>query len=217
MNIPLKGDQMKSLTARSITAAALVATLGVGVPAAAFASSTNSTTHSSTTSKATAVDVLAWKNWHATWMTYIYKMRSINLNYRTATESARAAFTTSMKSAKSMVDRTTARSNLNLGLFAAVNSRISAINAVGSPPAPPAGYNGTAYVTGIEKANTAFRSAIAASQTAYAEALLSATTPDQRSTARQARLLAVRTAVVARATALLALGSPPAMPGRKSA
>jgi hypothetical protein len=105
---------------------------------------------------------------------------------------------------------------LEAAITAALNARVTAITAAGSPPAPPAGYNGTAYVTGIQAANVAFRASTTAAQSAYAQALASATTSAQRLTARLTLEIAVDNAMIARSTALLALGAPPAHPGQRA-
>lgn len=207
---------MRSLTTRSFTAVALAVTLGLGVPAAAFAASPKSTPSASTVTHPSAVDVLAWRTWHASWMTYIYKVRSINLNFKASVERERSAFTTAMASATTMSDRMAARTSRNAALSLAINDRVAALTAVGNPPAPPAGYNGSTYVSSIQATNIAFRAAVASAQTAYAQALLNATTRQQQTAAHSALRVALGDAITARSAALLALGPPPLNPGKKT-
>lgn len=208
---------MKSLTTRSITAVALAATLGLGVPAAAFATSTKSAPSPSTTARTSAVDILAWRTWHVSWMTYIYKVRSINLNFKTSVERGRAAFTMAMASATTKSDRIAARDTRYAALALAMNDRVAAITAAGNPPMPPAGYNGSAYVSSIQAANIAFRATVATAQSTYAQALLSATTREQKIAARAALRVALGNAIATRSTTLTALGPPPLNPGKKTA
>ncbi|HUV58322.1 MAG TPA: hypothetical protein VMV96_05935 [Acidimicrobiales bacterium] len=208
---------MRTLATRSITAVALAATLGLGVPAAAFATSAKQTPSTSTTTRTSAVDILAWRTWHTSWMTYIYKVRSINLNFKLSVERERSAFTMAMASATTVSDRMAARNNRNAALSLAINDRVAALTAVGNPPAPPAGFNGSAYVSSIQAANIAFRAAVASAQSTFAQALLSATTRPQKVAARVALRVALGDAITARSVALTALGPPPLNPGKKAA
>ena len=93
---------------------------------------------------------------------------------------------------------------------------IAAITAAGDPPAPPAGYNGTAFVTGLQAANVAFRASVSAAQTTYLQALSTATTSAERATARAALETSVASAQTVRAAALTSLGTPPSKPGQPS-
>jgi hypothetical protein len=71
--------------------------------------------------------------------------------------------------------RQTARTNFESALSADINARVTAITSAGDPP-PPAGYNGAAYVIGIQAANVASRATATAAQAVYAQVLASATT-----------------------------------------
>jgi hypothetical protein len=207
---------MKNRSARAITVIALVATMGASVPTVALAASIHSSV-SAKTSPTSTTDRLAWRTWHASWMTYIQGIKSINANFRASVESMRSAFNTTIAGATTKSDRTAARVNLNKALSAALDTRVAAITAAGNPPAPPVSYNRTGYVTGIQNANVTFRSAITAAQSVYAQAILSATTVTQRSAAHAALRLAINNATTTRADALTALGTPPLNPGKKSA
>jgi hypothetical protein len=199
---------MKYFPARSITAFALVTAMGIGVPAVAFADSTTTTT--------TPAAPSAWTTWHQSWVSYYDGIKAIRATYRASVESARATYDTAKSMATTKAERQAALVTLDAALTAALNARVTAITAAGDPPAPPAGYNGTTYVTGIQDANVAYRASTTAAQSAYAQALASATTSAQRRTARLTLDIAVANAIVARSTALLALGAPPAHPGKTS-
>jgi hypothetical protein len=197
---------MKYFAARSITALALVTAMGISVPAVAFADSTTTTR--------TPAAPSAWTTWHKTWVSYFDGLKAIRASYRASVESARATYYTALSMATTKAERQAALATFDTALTAALNARISAITGAGDPPAPPAGYNGTAYVTGIQAANVAFRASTTAAESVYAQALASATTSAQRRTARLTLEIAVGNAIVARSTALLALGAPPAHPGK---
>jgi hypothetical protein len=196
---------MKHFATRSITALALVAAMGISIPAVAFADSTTTTT--------TPAAPSAWTTWHKTWVSYVDGLKAIRASYRASVESARSTYFTAKAAATTKAERQAAQATLESAITADLNARVTAITAAGDPPAPPAGYNGTAYVTGIQAANVAFRASKTAALTAYAQALASATTSAQRLTARLTLQIAVDNAMIARSTALLALGAPPAHPG----
>lgn len=207
---------MKNLTSRSVATFVAAAALAMSVPAVAYASSTVSTTsHNTAVSKHATT---AWTTFRAAWATYVNGLKAINATYRTSVQNARSAFTTAMAAAKTKAERQTARATLDAALAAALNTRVTAITAAGDPPAPPAGYIGTAYVTGLQAANVAFRAAKTAAQTTLAAALAntSATASDLR-TARLSFQAAIAAATVTRSNALLALGSPPKNMGKASA
>ncbi|MFI5035319.1 MAG: hypothetical protein ACHQFZ_03840 [Acidimicrobiales bacterium] len=200
---------MKFPTIRSLAAIGLVAALGIGVPAAAFGDST-------TTTNLSAKETNAWTTWKAAWVTYIKGLEAINATYRASVKAAHSTYVTARRAAKTKAERQAALTAFDVSLAAALNVRVAAITAAGNPPAPPASYNGTAYVLGLQAADIAHRAAVTAAESAYASALASATTPDQRRIARLTLIAAVDTADAARANALIALGSPPKHPGQPS-
>jgi len=206
---------MKNLITRTITALSLVTALGIAAPIAANADSTTASSTTPTTVAPTAKAPTAWTTWHATWMTYISGLKSINATYHASVQSARAAYDAAKTAATTKQDRLSALSALNTALAAAINIRVAAITSWGDPPAPPAGYNGTAYVTGIQAANVAFRAAVALAQSNYATAIATAT-PAQSRLARIALQGAIGAALVARSAALTLLGTPPSHPGKTS-
>lgn len=210
---------MNRITTRSIATLALVAAMGVSIPAVASADSTTTTTTTqtaTTTVTATTAAHAAWKAFRLSWRAYVDGLRSINLNYRSSVQTARAAYFAAIAVATTPTERQAARATLDTALAADINVRVAAITAAGDPPAPPAGYNGTAYVQGIQAANVAFRATATAAQATFAASIASATTPWQRKAARLTLELALGNALVVRSAALTALGAPPAHPGQPS-
>jgi hypothetical protein len=200
---------MKKFATRSIAVVAMVATVGVGIPAEAFASS-------STSSSGTTLAVSTpWTTWRATWVTYIKGLESINATYRHSMRDARWTYRHALKGATS-TERQAAFAAYEVSITAALNARVTAITAAGDPPSPPAGYNGTAYVTGFQAANEAFRASVASAQATLSLALVGATAQQAR-TARLTYEQALGAAIVVHSTALLALGNPPTDPGQPSA
>jgi hypothetical protein len=158
----------------------------------------------------------AWHSFHLAWKAYGDQLRSINLTYRASVESARSAFLLAKSTATTQAEIQADRATFEAAVAADINTKVAAITALGDPPAPPAGYNGTAWVTGFQAANVAFRASATAAESAYATAIASATTAWQRQSARLALEAAIGNAVVIRANALEALGPPPTDPGQLS-
>lgn len=196
---------------RSLAALTVVTALGVSVPAVAAFGDTTPTT---TVSNSTSASVTAWKAFTAQWKAYVDGLKAINFTYRGAIASARATLYEALSTATTPAQRQAARAAYLVSAEAALNARVAAIVAAGDPPSPPAGYNGTAYVIGLQAANVAFRASVASAQSALAAALAAATTPWQREQARLTYEAAVANAVLVRATALEALGPPPTHPGQ---
>ncbi len=203
---------MKHLTARTATVISLIGLLSVGVPTVAYASSTTSTvaSHTSTTV------VTPWTTWRATWVSYAKGIKSINETFHTSIGAARAQYRSSLASATTKSERQADLATLEASIVLAINTRVSAINAAGSPPSPPAGYNGTAWVMAFQAANETYRQSVASAQATYATAINSATTALERSAARGALETSVGTALTVRANTLETLGAPPVHPGQLS-
>jgi hypothetical protein len=199
---------MKSIFKRSIAVVAVVAALGISIPSVAFADS-------STASTSVTATPTAWTTWHATWVTYVHGLKSINATYRSSMSSARTALQAAIAPPATKAERQAAFATFGTSVQAAVNARVAAITGAGTPPPPPAGYNGTAYVTGIQSANIAFRASVVAAQTVLSLALTGAT-PQEARTARLTYEQSLGSAITARSTALLALGTPPTKPGQPS-
>ena len=159
---------MKKFLLRSAAALTLAAAAGAVVPAVAGADSTTTTTTTTTTSTTLAPTATAaasaWKTWHASWVAYVEGLRSINLQYRSSVQSARAAYDAALAASSDKAERQAARSTFLAALSADLDARVAAISAAGDPPSPPAGYNGTAYVEGIQAAHVAFRAAVTSAQ-----------------------------------------------------
>jgi hypothetical protein len=204
---------------RTLAALTAVTALGVSVPAVAAYGDTTTTTTTTTTaptfSSATA-SVSAWKAFHAQWKAYVDGLKAIDSTYRAARATARATYFEALSTATTPAERQAARAAYLVSLEAALNARVAAITAAGDPPTPPAGYNGTAYVLGIQAANVAFRASVTAAQGTLATSLAAATTPWQREQARLAYQTTIGNAIVVRAEALEALGPPPTNPGQPS-
>jgi hypothetical protein len=206
---------------RALAALTAVTALGVSVPAmAAYGDTTTTSTSSTTTTAATSTShsasISAWKAFHAQWKAYVDGLKAINATYRAERATGRAAYFEDLSTATTPAERQAARATYLASLEAALNARVAAITAAGNPPAPPANYNGTAYVLGIQAANVAFRTSATAAQGTLAASLAAATTPWQRQQARFAYQAAIGNAIVVRANALEALGPPPTNPGRPS-
>ncbi|MFZ1063328.1 MAG: hypothetical protein WAN30_07650 [Acidimicrobiales bacterium] len=202
---------MKHSIIKTITALSLVVGLGVSVPAVAYASS-----GSSSTSATTPTTPTAWTAFRAQWKTYVQGLEAINATYHSSIATAHATYQAALKVATTKAERQAARAALDASIVAALDVRISAITAAGDPPSPPAGFNGTAWVTSFQSINVTFRAAIVAAQTTYASALAAATTADERQAARGALETSVGEATTAHADALMTLGPPPAHPGQPS-
>jgi len=202
---------MKHSMIKTLTALSLVVGLGVSVPAAAYASSSSSTSNTSTPTTPTA-----WTAFRAQWKLYVQGLEAINGTYHASIASARATYQAALKVATTKAERQAALATLDASIVAALDVRVSAITAAGDPPSPPAGYNGTAWVTSFQSINVTYRAAVVAAQTTYAASLAAATTADQREAARGALETSVGEATTAHADALTALGPPPAHPGQPS-
>ena len=214
---------MKKFNIKSLASVAVVTAVGLTIPAVASASSSTtsttsatSTTTAGTATSATTSATAAWKAFHASWKSYVEGLQSIRLTYRASIESDRAAYFTAKSTATTPAERQAALAALEAALATSLNARVTAITAAGDPPTPPAGYNGTAYVMGIQAANIAFRATIVAAQTTLAAALAVSSTGAEAHTARLNYEAALGSALVVRSAALLALGAPPANPGQPS-
>ena len=199
---------MKSIATKSLAVVALVTTMGLSVPAVAFAASTTAS------SSNTAAASTPWTTWRATWVTYVQGIKAINTTFHTSMGTARSTLQAALAAATTKAERQAAISAFEVSAEAALNVRVAAITAAGDPPAPPAGYNGTAYVDGIQAANEAFRATVATAQSTLSTSLAAATTPQEAKTAHLTYQQTVCTAVSTRAAALLALGTPPSNPGQ---
>lgn len=201
---------MKHTMIKSLTALSLVVGLGISVPAVAYASSSTSS-HTSAPAPSPA-----WAAFKVQWKTYVQGLEAINATFHTSIQTARATYRAALQVATTKAERQAALAALDASIVVALNVRVSAITAAGDPPSPPAGYNGTAWVTSFQSINVTFRASVVAAQTTYSAALAAATTSEQREAARGALETSVGEATTAHANALTALGPPPANPGQPS-
>jgi hypothetical protein len=202
---------MKSIINRSIAVVAVVAALGISIPSVAFADGSTTTSTNTTATVATP-----WTTWRATWVTYVQGLKSINSTYHSAMSSARQTLQAALSASTDKADRQAAFAAFEVSADAALNARVVAITAAGDPPSPPAGYNGTAWVTSFQADNVAFRASIVSAQSTLSLALVGATSQEAR-TARLTYRQSVGAAITTHSTALLALGNPPAHAGQPSA
>lgn len=204
----MKGEPVTRTTTR-IASGALIVILAIGTPTAAFADSTRSASATSTTV------VNNWTSFHATWSAYVNGLKAINATYRASVQSADATFSAALNASTTRAERESARLSLDAALEAAINVRVAAITAAGDPPAPPAGYVGSTFVSGLQSANVDYRASVTAAQSTFSHALASATTAAERATARAQLKTSVASAMTIRAAALTALGARPVHPGQK--
>jgi hypothetical protein len=94
-----------------------------------------------------------------------------------------------------------------------MQARATALTTLGPPPAPPAGSPRSAYIIALQAINQTYRNSVAAADAAFAAAFPNATTAAERLVVRDTLNLAIATAAVVRAAALVALGPPPASSG----
>jgi hypothetical protein len=158
----------------------------------------------------------AWTAFKAQWKTYVEGLRTINATYRTSVQTARATYRTALKVATTKAERQAARATLDASIVLALETRVSAITEAGNPPTPPAGYNGTVWVSSFQNINVTFRASVVMAQSTYAAARAAATTADQRQLARGVFETSVGEATTTHAEALIALGPIPSRPGRPS-
>ena len=197
---------MKIKSIQSLAALSVVAALAIGIPTAAFGDPTTTTT---VATKAPT----AWTTWRASWIVYIHGLRAIN-----ATTAPRCAATAprSGRPGPPRRPRLSARPPAPRWRppWKRHSTPASRRHRGRQPAPPPNGFNGTTYILGFQAANIARRAAVAAAESAYATALVSATTSAQRRADRLTFIAAVDTADAARINALIALGTPPKHPGQ---
>ena len=193
---------MKHVATRSLIAMALVGTMAVGAPALAGAGSAAANSHHSSTTSTTS------KAWHVKWLAYVKELKAANVTFRASLKSAHSIFAAAMAAATTATQRQAARTALQAAIAAALSVRANAITALGNPPAPPSSLNGTTFAVGVKAANAAFKTAMTAARTAYTQALKNATSATQRLTAHATFKTAIEAAIMARATAIEAIGTP---------
>ena len=212
---------MKSIKTRGIVSVAMIAALGLSTPAVAFADSTTTTTSPTTTTTVPVTTTTVkgyhngpWQQWRKAHDAYLDQLKVINRTFRATVDTARKAYWAALKASKGSDNRAAARAAaraaLTLSIANAMGARATALTALGAPPAPPAGSVRSAYIVALEGINQTYRTAVAAADSAFAAAFALTTTPAERAVVRAQLQLAIANAAVARASALVALGSPPA-------
>ena len=121
---------MKSIATKSLAVVALVAAMGVSVPAVAFAASTTASTSN------TATASTPWTTWRATWVTYVQGIKAINATFHTSIGAARSTLQAALAASTTKADRQAAIAAFEVSAVAALNVRVAAITAAGDPPAP---------------------------------------------------------------------------------
>jgi hypothetical protein len=221
-SVPLKGVHMKKFNTRGVVALSLIAALGVGTPAVAFADSTTTTTTPTTTTTVPVTTTTVksghpWEQYRKAEQAYLKQLSVINRTFRQTVEVARHDYWLAIKASKGSDNRSAARAAaraaLTLSIANAMSARATALTNLGSPPNAPAGYPKSAYIDAIHAINTTYRASVAAADTAFAAAFPLATTPAARAEVRATLELAIANAALVRANALTALGPPPANPG----
>ncbi|MEO9181276.1 MAG: hypothetical protein ABI298_06465 [Acidimicrobiales bacterium] len=211
---------MKKFSARGVVALSLIAALGVGTPAVAFADSTTTTTTPTTTTvpvTTTTVKIAhPWEQYRRAENAYLKQLRVINHTFRQTVEVARHDYWLAMKASRHGDNRSTARAAaraaLTLSIANAMSARATALTSLGSPPNAPTGAPRSAYIDAIHAINTTYRASVAIADNAFAATFPGATTPAARAQVRATLELSVANAELVRANALTALGPPPVNP-----
>jgi len=211
---------MMKFTTRSVVVAAMVAGLGISAPAIATADTTTTTTAPTTTTTVATTTTIhkstdrPWREWRKTENAYLAQLRVINRNFRISVDAAHKEYWAAIKASKGSSDRqaarAAARAALTLSVANSMQARATALTTLGAPPAPPAGTPRSTYIVALQGINQTYRNSVATADAAFAAALPSATTAAERLVVRDALNLAIAQAAVVRASALVALGPPPA-------
>jgi hypothetical protein len=120
---------MKNFVTRSIISMAMVATLGVGIPAAAYASGTTHNNSASTTST-------AMKLYHVQLVAYNESLQAVHATFVKAVQTAREAFADAIAVAKTAPLRDAARLALSTAITAAKTARTASLALLIRPVKP---------------------------------------------------------------------------------
>jgi hypothetical protein len=156
----------------------------------------------------------AWATFLVSWKTYVSGLKTIDATYKAAVASVKSTYEAAKAAASTPAEKQAARVALAAGVSTALGARVASIVASGDPPAPPAGYRGSAWVVGFQSANVAFRAAVVAAQGTLASALSAATTGAEELSARSAYRTAITAAEATHESALATLGPAPKNPGK---
>lgn len=119
---------MTNIAKRTIAAVAIVATLGFGTPALAYAGTT-------TTTSATVITTM--KQWRAADKIYREKLRAINTAFLAAVNAAEVTLTLATGPTSTATERISARANYRYAISEATINRSNALTLLGHPPAKP--------------------------------------------------------------------------------
>jgi hypothetical protein len=133
-SVPLKGLFMKSFAKHTIASLAIVATLALGTPALALASTTPTTT---TTIVAKTTVITTLKQYRAALKLYRAELMVINLTFVGAIDSAKFNLSTALGGATNSTERISARATYRYAVSEATIARSNALTLLGKPPVKP--------------------------------------------------------------------------------
>lgn len=117
-----------SIVKRTIAGVAIVATLGFGTPALAYAGTT-------TTTSATVITTM--KQWRAADRIYREQLRAINTAFLAAVNAAQDNLTLATGPSSTATQRISARANYRYAITEATINRSNALTLLGNPPVKP--------------------------------------------------------------------------------
>ncbi|HUZ41505.1 MAG TPA: hypothetical protein VMU68_08975 [Acidimicrobiales bacterium] len=120
---------MTNIAKRTIAGLAIVATLGVGTPALAYANTT------STTTSVTVITTM--KKWRAADKIYRERLREINTVFLAAVNSAHASLALATGPSSTATERISARAAYRYAITEATINRSNALSLLGNPPVKP--------------------------------------------------------------------------------
>ncbi len=119
---------MRNIAKRTIAGVAIVATLGFGTPALAYAGTT-------TTTSATVITTM--KQWRAADRIYREKLRQINLAFVKAVNAAKLTLALATGPSSTSTERISARASYRYAITEATINRSNALALLGNPPLKP--------------------------------------------------------------------------------
>jgi hypothetical protein len=126
---------MKSLAKHTIASLAIVATLVLGTPALAMATSTTPTTTTTIVAKTTVITTL--KQYRAALKLYRAELKVINLGFVSAVDTAKMNLSTSLDAARNSSERISARATYRFAITEATVARSNALTLLGKAPVKP--------------------------------------------------------------------------------
>lgn len=120
---------MTNIAKRTIAGVAIVATLGFGTPALAYAGTTTTTT--------SATVITTMKQWRAADKIYLARLREINTVFLAAVNAAHTSLTLATGPSSTATERISARANYRYAITEATINRANALALLGNPPVKP--------------------------------------------------------------------------------